>query len=136
MELVAKLCPNIRKIMFQLNNEYVTDISQIYLPFKNLSEIHQWGGDFYADKVNKFIEEIGHQLKVLYFIHVGKNFWDCKIFKSMCMWSILHSVDEIDLAALSLISNKCINLETFGLYNCIFRELHLSNEQIIMNVSR
>ena len=67
--------------MFQLNNEYVTDISQIYLPFKNLSEIHQWGGDFYADKVNKFIEDIGHQLKVLYFIHVGKNFWIYKIFK-------------------------------------------------------
>ena len=109
--------------MFQLNRELVPNVLEVFIPFKNLNELHHWyvpftytiisnypsklnklnlrsanthrGGDFYKDRLNKLIEIIGHQLVTLYFIHV----------------------DELDLASLALISN-CNQLETLGLCNC------------------
>ena len=35
---------------------------------------------------------------------------------------LIH-VDELDLRALSALSADCADLETLGLYNCIFREI-------------
>ena len=72
MGLVSKMCPKLRKMMFQLNNELVPDVLSVFLPFKNLQELHHWGGDFYTDKLNLLIERIGQQLKSLYFIHVDE----------------------------------------------------------------
>ena len=81
-------------------------------PGRRFANTHR-GGDFYKDKLNKLIEIIGHQLVTLYFIHV----------------------DELDLAALALISN-CNQLETLGLCNILpnyIYYLYLATTENILN---
>ena len=56
------------------------------------------GGEFYSDKINLMLTQVGLRLKVLYLIHA----------------------DEIDERAIKIISRHCNNLETLGLYLCDF----------------
>ena len=56
------------------------------------------GGEFYSDKINLMLTQVGLRLKVLYLIHA----------------------DEIDERAIKTISRHCNNLETLGLYLCDF----------------
>ena len=58
------------------------------------------GGEFYSDKINLVITEIGLKMKILYLIHA----------------------EEIDERALKTISRHCPHLTTLGLYNCEFQE--------------
>ena len=58
------------------------------------------GGEFYSDKINLVLTQIGLQLTVLYLVHV----------------------DQIDLSALCWVSSHCPHLTTLGLYNCEFQE--------------
>ena len=89
--------------MFQFNQEIAGgDVLQALSPFRYLQELHNWGGEFYTDKLKDLLELIGKQLKVLYLIHV----------------------DQIDLQAVSFISNICGSLTTLGLYNCHIGELN------------
>jgi hypothetical protein len=101
MSLVAKMCPRMRKIMFQFNPEVATDLLRVLQPFHCLTELHNWGGDFYADKISSLLDIIGVRLKTLYLIHV----------------------DELDIASIALISAVGSSLQNLGFYNCIFREL-------------
>ena len=71
MTLVSKACPNIYKMMFQFNKENVEDL-MILEPFKCLTELHLWGGEFYVDRLNDLLYKIGHRLQVLYMIHVDQ----------------------------------------------------------------
>ena len=91
-----------RKVMFQFNQEIAGDLFQALSPFRYLQELHNWGGDFYTDKLKELLELVGKQLKVLYLIHV----------------------DQIDLQAVSQISNICVGLTTLGLYNCHIGEMN------------
>ena len=46
MDLVQKMCPRIRKMMFQFNKENMRDL--LFLSnFENLSELHLWVKDFF-----------------------------------------------------------------------------------------
>ena len=71
MQLVAKCCPRIYKMMFQFNKECVDDV-MILEPFHCLTELHLWGGEFYVDRINDLLYKIGSRLEVLYFIHVDQ----------------------------------------------------------------
>ena len=71
MKLVSKACPKIYKMMFQFNKENVEDL-MILEPFKCLTELHLWGGEFYVDRLNDLLYKIGHRLQVLYMIHVDQ----------------------------------------------------------------
>ena len=116
MALVQQMCPNMRKIMFQFSKEVMPDV--LFLSnFDKLSELHLWvsaiplttqilnrsqdifqGGEFYSDKINLMLTQVGLRLKVLYLIHA----------------------DEIDERAIKTISRHCNNLETLGLSLCDF----------------
>ncbi len=100
MQLVASMCPNMRKVMFQFNREIAGDFINALSPFRKLTELHSWGGEFYSDRLSDLLLLLGDRLRILYLIHV----------------------DEIDTGAISLISTTCISLTTLGFYNCIFRE--------------
>jgi hypothetical protein len=54
MSLVSRACPQVRKIMFQFNSEYAIDFL-ILSPFINLTELHNWGGNFYSDRFNDLV---------------------------------------------------------------------------------
>jgi len=54
MSLVARTCPRMRKIMFQFNAEFAKDFL-VLAPFRNLTELHNWGGDFYTDRFNELV---------------------------------------------------------------------------------
>ena len=66
--------------------------------FRQLSELHLWGGQFYADNIHAAVAEIGDRLQVLYLIHT----------------------EQMDAAALQLIAHVCPHLRTLGFYNCEF----------------
>ena len=74
-----------------------------------------WGGEFYSDKLNLALAEIGHQLTVLYLIHVS----------------------QIDRRCLVNISHHCPHLGTLGFYNCEFGErpeetsIYIDNMEIV-----
>ena len=71
MQLVAKCCPRIRKMMFQFNKECVDDFL-VLEPFACLSELHIWGGEFYIDRLNDLLYKMGYRLQVLYLVHVDQ----------------------------------------------------------------
>lgn len=71
MKLVQRACPRIYKMMFQFNKENVEDL-MILEPFKCLTELHLWGGEFYVDRLNDLLYKIGPRLQVLYLIHVDQ----------------------------------------------------------------
>ena len=71
MQLVAKSCPKIHKMMFQFSKECVVDL-MILEPFSCLKELHLWGGEFYVDRLNDLLYKIGARLRVLYLIHVDQ----------------------------------------------------------------
>ena len=99
MSLVQKMCPKLRKIMCHFSTEVMTDL--LFLTnFSNLCELHLWGGEFYLDKINLVLTQIGLQLSVLYLIHT----------------------EEIDERAIIIITKHCPHLTTLGLYNCEFKE--------------
>lgn len=110
MNLVLHMCPEIRKMMFQFSEDHLESFS-ILASFHFLTELHNWGGDFYRNGFDDLILKIGHQLRVLYLIHV----------------------DEIDYGALALISQMCPGLNTLGFYNCIFRDFYLPSRTHQMN---
>ena len=110
MSLVQKMCPKIRKMMFQFSTEVMTDL--LFLTkLSNLSELHLWGGEFYLDKINLVLTHIGIQLSVLYLIHT----------------------EELDDRAIIIISRHCPHLTTLGFYNCEFKErvLDVSDEDLL-----
>ena len=90
--------------MFQFNQEIAGDLFQALSPFRYLQELHNWGGEFYSDKLRELLELVGPQLRVLYLIHV----------------------DQIDLEALTFISRFCGGLDVLGLYNCHIGEMNTS----------
>ena len=94
------MCPRIRKMMFQFSREEAGSF-QCLSPFSNLTELHSWGGDFYGDRLDLLLAQIGPRLRALYLIHV----------------------DEIDQRAVAAVSADCPFLEALGFYNCIFGEL-------------
>ena len=99
MALVQKMCPNIRKMMFQFSTEVMTDL--LFLTrFSKLAELHLWGGEFYLDKINLVLMQMGSQLTTLYLIHT----------------------EEMDERAIITISKHCPFLNTLGFYNCEFKE--------------
>ena len=67
---------------------------------KDIKSFDFQGGEFYSDKINLVITEIGLKMKILYLVHV----------------------EEIDEAALKTISRHCPHLSTLGFYNCEFQE--------------
>jgi len=100
MSLVQKYCPKMRKVMFQFSKEVMCDV--LFLAnFKNLTELHLWGGEFYSDKINLVLTQIGLQLKTLFLIHS----------------------EEINQQAIISITKHCNNLNTLGLYNCDFNNV-------------
>ena len=99
LALVSRMCPRIRKMMFQFSAEVVSSFLALSR-FQSLTELHSWGGDFYKNSLDKLLELIGDRLRVLYLIHV----------------------DELDQNAVALISDCCRGLVTLGFYNCIFTE--------------
>ena len=56
------------------------------------------GGEFYSDKINQVLAELGPQLHTLYLIHA----------------------EEVDQAAVRSLARSCPNLATLGLYLCDF----------------
>ena len=54
MSLVSRACPQLRKMMFQFNPEFAVDFT-ILSPFVNLNELHNWGGNFYSDRLNDLV---------------------------------------------------------------------------------
>ena len=56
------------------------------------------GGEFYSDKINQVLAELGPQLHTLYLIHA----------------------EEVDQAAVRSVARSCPNLATLGLYLCDF----------------
>ena len=99
MALVARMCPKMRKMMFQFSTEVMTDL--LFLTkFSQLSELHLWGGEFYLDRINLVITMVGIQLSVLFLIHT----------------------EELDENGIILISRHCPHLVTLGFYNCEFKE--------------
>lgn len=110
MALVAKMCPKMRKMMFQFSTEVMTDL--LFLTkFSQLSELHLWGGEFYLDKINLVITLIGRQLSALFLIHT----------------------EELDDNGIILISKHCPHLVTLGFYNCEFKEriIDVSDEDLL-----
>lgn len=107
MQLLCQMCPKMRKIMYQYNSEIAgNDLCQILSPFACLTELHNWGGNFYKDKLQQLLEVVGDRLQVLYLIHV----------------------DQIDIAALAFISRNCGHrLKTLGFYNCSIGELQTTD---------
>ena len=101
MNNIAKVCPNLRKMLFQFNEE---DAGSFLLltQFKRLQELHNWGGEFYRHKLSHLVQypDFGPKMTALY----------------------LNNVEEMDKGAISIISNTCPNLETMGFYNCIFSD--------------
>ena len=71
MNLVAKCCPKIRKMMFQFSGECADDFL-VLQNFPCLSELHIWGGEFYSDRLNDLLYKIGNRLKVFYLVHVDQ----------------------------------------------------------------
>ena len=49
MELVARMCPKMRKMMFQFSTEVMTNLLTL-AQFSALTELHLWGGEFYTDR--------------------------------------------------------------------------------------
>jgi hypothetical protein len=66
--------------------------------FPQLSELHLWGGQFYADNIQAAVAAIGGRLRTLFLIHT----------------------EQLDPPALRLISRLCPRLRTLGFYNCEF----------------
>eukprot|EP00094_Tigriopus_californicus_P002749 TCALIF_02651-PA protein Name:"Similar to LZTR1 Leucine-zipper-like transcriptional regulator 1 (Homo sapiens)" AED:0.15 eAED:0.32 QI:1/0.33/0/1/1/0.75/4/0/1163 len=110
MTLVSHMCPEIRKMMFQFSEDHLESFS-ILSSFQYLTELHNWGGDFYRNSLDDLILKIGPQLRVLYLIHV----------------------DEIDYEALVFLSQMCPQLGTLGFYNCIFRDFQVPTRKCHLN---
>ena len=65
------------------------------------------GGEFYSDKINLVLTQIGLRLRTLFLIHC----------------------EEINEAAIVSLTNHCPNIETLGLYNCDFNEMTVENSE-------
>ena len=109
MGLLTKVCPNLRKIMFQFSTDVMADL-MVLATFPHLTELHLWGGDFYVDKISELIKKTGGQLTSLYLIHA----------------------EQVDRKALMMIAKNCPNLHTLGLYNCelVERDLEVTEEEL------
>ena len=60
---VNRLCPQMRKVMFQFQQEMAgEDLFRWFSPFRYLQELHLWGGNFYSDRFSELLETIGRQL--------------------------------------------------------------------------
>ena len=68
--------------------------------FHYLEDLDLWGGAFYTDGLCDLLEQIGHQLKKLNFVHI----------------------EELDLNAIAIITLTCPSLVMLGLQNCEFKE--------------
>ena len=71
INLVAKCCPKLRKMLFHFSKECIDDFL-VLEQFRCLNELHIWGGEFYIDCLNELLYKIGHRLQVLYLIHVDQ----------------------------------------------------------------
>ena len=73
-----------------------------------------WGGDFYSDEFYAAIEQLGPKLTKLNLVHI----------------------EELDLRAISLLSQCCANLNTLSFNNCGFRESVVREAEEFMLVDR
>ena len=107
--LLSKVCPHLRKIMFQFSTDVMTDLL-VLATFPHLTDLHLWGGDFYVDKISTLVKRIGAQLTSLYLIHA----------------------EQVDKNALITIAKSCPHLTTLGFYNCelVERDVEVTEEEL------
>lgn len=109
MALLSRMCPNLRKIMFQFSTDVMSDLL-VLATFPHLQELHLWGGDFYTDHTNLLLTQIGLQLTSLHLIHA----------ENMDRRAVLH------------IGEHCPHLQVLGLYNCelVDRQTRPQDEEV------
>ena len=73
-----------------------------------------WGGDFYSDEFYAAMEQLGPKLTKLNLVHI----------------------EELDLRAISLLSQCCANLSSLGFNNCGFRESVVREAEEFVAVDR
>ena len=99
LHLIVMLCPLIQHV-----NLYVDeDLGHLLLPLsklQHLQELQLLACNFHSDKVDRLIQDQGHQLQLLHLEHV----------------------DELDMTALSLIAHHCQNLTKLVFLHCDFVE--------------
>ena len=92
MEMVAKSCPYISKMLFIFHEDCVQDYL-VLLPFAHLSELELFGGKFFEDKIYELLQVKGQQLVKLTLISVKQmNF---KAFATMTVHC--HSLKNLTL---------------------------------------
>ena len=104
LHLIVMFCPLIDHV-----NLYVDeDLGHLLLPLsklQHLKELQLLACNFHSDKVDRLITDQGSQLQLLHLEHV----------------------DELDMTALRLIAQQCINLVKLVFLNCDFVENFGSN---------
>ena len=98
MQLVAKYCPNIRKMLYMY--QITCGNLSVLADFNHLEDLDLWGGAFYEDGLCDLLELIGHRMKRLSLVHV----------------------EEVDERAIALVTVFCPNLVKLGFHNCEFKE--------------
>lgn len=98
MELVARYCPSISKVMFMFRSDqcHLTRLGN----FEHLSDLEIWGGSFYIDEFCELLEVVDNRLKRLSLVHV----------------------DYLDKRAIAIITLRCPNLKSLELHSCEFIE--------------
>ena len=121
LELVARVCPKIEKMLFMFSNTEAR--LRDLIAFTRLAELDLWGGDFYSDELYVAVEQVTY-------INCIPGNPTCPTHLHICVMqlgpqltklSLVHT-EELDSRAISLLSNQCGNLRQIGFYNCGFRE--------------
>ena len=63
LELVARVCPKIEKMLFMFSNTEAR--LRDLIAFNRLAELDLWGGDFYSDELYVAVEQVTY-IYVLY----------------------------------------------------------------------
>ena len=95
LEMVAKCCPFIEKMLFIFHEDCVQDYL-VLNPFENLKNLELFGGKFYTDKICELIQIKGSKLDKL----------------------TLLSIKEIDFKAFAILSLHGKNLTHLNINNC------------------
>jgi len=112
IDLVARLCPKIEKMLFMFNNQEA--VFRDIVAFNNLKELDVWGGEFYTDEFYAAVEQLGPKLTKLNLVHI----------------------EELDARAILLLSQSCSNLNILGFYNCGFREPTVRDDEAFLVLDR
>jgi len=112
LELVSKMCPNIRRVKFFYDSELLCEIRTLE-SFSNLCELSLNGGDFVKDPLRMLFENVGHKLVKLEMNHVDNIDRHAIVQMSLCCKNLMF----LKFSACSFLDYGALHRELLEYYN-------------------